>query len=310
MANLYQYTKCSLILIFLLLGFGCQENAELPEPLEDSISAVTPIPLEILTPTPDSEQQELIGQAIYDQMCAACHGINGESLECFDQNGSPIACAGRPLNSSNLLCGEESRRMTAMGWHLEKRAYIESIIAAGRTESGMPAYSSEYLDGVGLNDAEIDYITDFVMLYETAELCADFEAALEITLPTTVAGLGAGDAEKGEELHNITFGCSACHGDPAVEFSNAVGSWAGTFKDLDNRREGYTAADYVYESIVLPNAHISPDCPTGPCSGPPSGMPWNYAERMTAQELADVMAYLEIDVMNSNGVEMDFSSED
>jgi hypothetical protein len=59
------------------------------------------------------------------------------------------------------------------------------------------------------------------------------------------------------------------------------------------RIDGYTAADYVYHSILLPSAFIAPDCPNGPCTGPPSAMPANFALRMTSlQEMADVMAYV------------------
>jgi hypothetical protein len=64
--------------------------------------------------------------------------------------------------------------------------------------------------------------------------------------------------------------------------------------DGATRVEGYTATDYLYESILEPNAFITEQCPTGPCLGPPSAMPANFAERMATspQDLADIMAYL------------------
>ena len=107
----------------------------------------------------------------------------------------------------------------------------------------------------------------------------------------------------------MTYGCSACHGQLDVEGSNAVGPWAGSFADLgDVRVEGYTAADYLYESILLPSAYISPDCPTGPCAGPPSAMPANFGTRMTIQDMSDVMAYLlGTSTFESSGAEIEYA---
>ena len=64
--------------------------------------------------------------------------------------------------------------------------------------------------------------------------------------------------------------------------------------DGATRIEGYSAADYVYESILEPNAFIAEQCPTGPCLGPPSAMLANFGERMAAnpQDMADILAYL------------------
>ena len=58
--------------------------------------------------------------------------------------------------------------------------------------------------------------------------------------------------------------------------------------------EGYTADEYVYESILNPSAFIVPECPTGPCAGPPSAMPDNFPLRMSEnpQDLRDIMVYL------------------
>jgi hypothetical protein len=66
--------------------------------------------------------------------------------------------------------------------------------------------------------------------------------------------------------------------------------------EAGGRIPGYTAADYIYESILLPNAHIAPDCLIGrPAADPalePSTMPGNFGERMTEQDMADVIAYI------------------
>jgi mono/diheme cytochrome c family protein len=111
--------------------------------------------------------------------------------------------------------------------------------------------------------------------------------------PTLVSTLPAGDPARGEELYNIAFGCAACHGDPAVEGSNVVGPWHGQIAaEGATRIAGYSSADYLYESILLPSAFIFTECPQGACTGPPSAMPANFGDRMTPQDMANVIAYM------------------
>ncbi|RME59657.1 MAG: hypothetical protein D6790_10385 [Caldilineae bacterium] len=54
--------------------------------------------------------------------------------------------------------------------------------------------------------------------------------------------------------------------------------------------EGYTAEQYIYESIVNPNAFITPKCPTGDCL--PNLMPPNFAELLSEDEINTIVAYL------------------
>jgi cytochrome c peroxidase len=62
-------------------------------------------------------------------------------------------------------------------------------------------------------------------------------------------------------------GCGACHVIPGVP--NAAGQVGPNLSNIGadgaNRRDGYSAADYIHESIVEPVAFTAPDCPTGPC---------------------------------------------
>ena len=137
----------------------------------------------------------------------------------------------------------------------------------------------------------------------------DFTPIAHFDWSNFVTDLPTGDQSKGKELYEVIYGCAACHGDPRIEGSNAVGPWSGNFKNLDDRKVGYAAADYVYESILNPSAFLSPDCPTGPCSGPPSAMPDNFGMRMSYQDIADIMAYLGVDPQESNGVEIIYPQE-
>jgi len=282
----------------VLLFSGCNNNL-----LDSEPSPELPTPV----PTLNSIERLQIGEAIYKSSCVTCHGEEGRAEVCY-QPGTfeEISCHGRSLNNLELLCGEESIRMQAMAWFGPKRGFIESTIAAGRTSNGMPAYSKEYLGGdIGLNPLEIDAVTDYLLSYENEELCTVVAGSNRLK----VSDLPSGDAQYGEVLYHTTYGCSACHGSLEEEDSNAVGSWTGIFHTLgENRLDGYTAADYVYESILLPNADIAPECAHGPCSSP-SGMPDNFGRRMSDQDMADVMAYLGIDTADSNGVEIVFPPE-
>jgi hypothetical protein len=57
------------------------------------------------------------------------------------------------------------------------------------------------------------------------------------------------------------------------------------------RVEGQTAEEYITESILDPNAHIAPDCPTGPCPDP-SVMPATFGEQLSDEQLTNLVLYL------------------
>ncbi len=127
--------------------------------------------------------------------------------------------------------------------------------------------------------------------WESNQLCGG-EEITGPEWPTSVAELPAGDAENGANLYQVTYACASCHGQIDEEGSNAVGPWLGNIAEVGpQRQEGYTAADYIYESILKPNTFIAPDCPNAACTEP-STMPGNFGERMSLQDMADIMAFL------------------
>lgn len=102
-----------------------------------------------------------------------------------------------------------------------------------------------------------------------------------------------GDRERGEQLY-ISYGCTACHGDPKVEGSNKVGPWLGNVSEVGTTRQaGVSSLQYGYTSILEPNSYISPNCPTGLCASP-SAMPFRYYVDMadSPQDMADLLAFL------------------
>ncbi|HHY57786.1 MAG TPA: c-type cytochrome [Chloroflexi bacterium] len=87
----------------------------------------------------------------------------------------------------------------------------------------------------------------------------------------------------GEQL-TVANGCIACHSlqDGVV----MVGpSWYNVGATAATRVAGQSAAAYLYESIVAPNAHVVEGFQ-------PNLMPSTYRDTLTATQLADIIAYL------------------
>ncbi len=237
------------------------------------------------------------GARIYAGNCATCHGVSGKGEECYDTGGNQIGCRGLPLNYAPLLCGDNSdrtARMNAMNWASTKDAFIESVVAAGRAGTAMPVWSAQF--GGPMREDEIKNTVAFILNWESDDLCS--EPVVTFDWPATAQGLvdefPDGDAANGEALF-VSYGCSGCHGVPDGSIPAAVGpDLSNIAVDGATRVDGYSAAMYVYESILDPNAFIAEECPTGPCLGPPSAMLANFGERMAEnpQDMADILAYL------------------
>lgn len=237
------------------------------------------------------------GSEIFTNNCATCHGVDGKAQECFDAVGNQIACQGLPLNYNALLCGDVSQRMTDMGWKGTKHDYILTTVAAGRGPI-MPTWAEQF--GGPLRPDQVQNVTNFVLNYESEALCSEpvvtyewpefveeFLAGPDVTPP--------GDPARGQELFTVTYGCAACHGSLDGSTPAAIGpSLTNIETDGATRIDGMSAEDYVYHSILYPSDFIAPECPTGPCAGPPSVMPANFGARMSEnpQDMADILAYL------------------
>ncbi len=236
------------------------------------------------------------GSEIFANNCTTCHGNDGTAEQCFDATGNQIACQGLPLNYNALLCGDRSQRMVDMDWDGTKANYVLTTIAAGR--GAMPTWHEQF--GGPLRPDQVQNVTNFVLNWESETLCEapivtyewpelveEFLAGPDVT--------GPGDAARGAELYDVTYGCAACHGTSDGSRPAAIGP---SLVDIDTegatRVEGQDALNYVYHSILYPSDFIAPDCPTGPCAGPPSTMPHNFGSRMgeNPQDMADILAYI------------------
>lgn len=91
----------------------------------------------------------------------------------------------------------------------------------------------------------------------------------------------------------ITKGtCVACHMIPGVPnaFGQVGPNLAGIGVDGATRIPGYSAEQYIHESIVNPNAFIAPKCPFGSCV--PGAMLANIDQILSADEIQSIVDYL------------------
>jgi len=86
--------------------------------------------------------------------------------------------------------------------------------------------------------------------------------------------------------------CIGCHVIPGIPA--AVGQVGPDLTNIGvvgaTRIPGYTAEQYIRESLLNPNAFIAPECPAGPCL--PNLMVQKLGDTLTAEEIDTVVAYL------------------
>ena len=234
------------------------------------------------------------GAELFAGNCSTCHGVNGLAQECPGED----SCVGLPLNDPGLVCGDVSARMKAMGWVGTKKAFIQTTISSGRVGYIMSAWLDEF--GGSLRPDQVRNLTDYVLNFESEELCAIpvYEYEWETTYGEFSESFPDGDVDAGRDAY-LTYGCNACHGLPEDDaVKAAVGpELAPVGIDGATQIDGYSAEEYIYESILDPSVFISPDCPNAACSGPPSAMTSNFALRMGGseelpQDMQDLIVYL------------------
>ncbi len=236
------------------------------------------------------------GAAIFANNCAACHGVQGKAeVDCINPVTGDDSCVGLPLQSFFLLCGQPSKRLLDLGWEGTTQQYLVRTISAGRTGTLMPAWLSEF--GGPMRPDQINNAANYVLNWGNEDFCdeppSEFSWADTAVEFQELPEIEEGNPELGAVAYQ-SYGCAACHGQPEEPGSANIGPWLGEIKNEGaNRIEGYLAQDYIYESILDPNAFIAPDCPNGPCNEP-SLMPGDFSFRMSnnPQDMADILAYL------------------
>jgi mono/diheme cytochrome c family protein len=229
------------------------------------------------------------GAALYENNCRSCHGPQGKGIE-------GVAPA---VNAADLYSGQ---RLIELGFSGTVEDYVAGVIAAGRPVPSaganypqrMPTWGQEY--GGPLRTDEIESLVGFIMNWEDRSL-AEGEptplAAGEMVGTDIDVTLPPGDAQSGQSLAAGGLGCAGCHElAPVGPAWGAEGDDPGLAIRADTRiaQDDYTgaastAAEYLIESVVQTNTFL--------VAGYDANiMPGNYGERLSAQELADLLAYM------------------
>ncbi len=111
------------------------------------------------------------------------------------------------------------------------------------------------------------------------EKAAAVAAAQEVDLEAEAAQL-VGDVAAGRALYTA-LGCVACH---SLDGTPGVGpSYLGLGERAGSMIEGYSAEEYIRESILRPCDYV--------VEGFNCVMPQNYADQLSSQDLADLVAF-------------------
>ncbi len=98
-----------------------------------------------------------------------------------------------------------------------------------------------------------------------------------------VAALATADTARAEQVA-LAYGCVGCHSlDPNQMMSGPT--WYHMGDTAAGRVPGESPAFYIHHSIVAPNDYLVPGYQGGI-------MPADFGQRMSTQELADIVAYL------------------
>ena len=247
-----------------------------------------PASLERITEARAGRQIEA-GAVLFNENCVECHGVDGKAQQCIDYSGEEKGCSGLPLNHYAFLCNDPSERMAQLGWTGSKSDLIFQTISAGRPGTLMPTWSNQF--GGPMEEYQLEQVTAYMLNWsEDPALCGDDAEIITVDWPDSVEDLPEGDEASGEELYQAS-GCFACHGQIDDPNSAAVGPHqANIANDAATRVPGMSAEQYIYESILDPNAFIAPDCPNGPCNDP-SQMRLDYAGVLDEKGMADLVEF-------------------
>ncbi|MFQ5407669.1 MAG: c-type cytochrome [Anaerolineales bacterium] len=236
------------------------------------------------------------GAALFQSNCTPCHGIQGQGIP-------GVAPA---LNTPALFDGT---RLQQVGWSGTLEDFLQLTIAGGRPLAStgttypqrMPTWSQDY--GGPLRPDQVNNLVDFVMNWDTAaEGAAVAEEPGTAAPPAESVGtnltdppLPDGDVANGQALTE-SLGCIGCHvtatvGPAWMADSHPSGAGIGAraaeiISIAEYAGEATNAAEYLRESIVSPSAYIVEGFPDGV-------MPAIYADSLSIQDAADIVAYLE-----------------
>ncbi len=223
------------------------------------------------------------GAALYVQACAECHGLDGRGG------------IGAPLNDPHLFDLGPEGRLAELGWLGSLEDFLVATVSGGRAVStrpelypgkgqgfAMPAWAVEF--GGPLRQDEIRDLAVFMMNWE-AEANQEVRVERDFLIPPSEDPVFAG------RLVYNQFGCGACHAIEGISVGVVGPDLTNIATVAATRIDGYSAEEYIRESILMPGAFISPECPNGPCAEP-SVMPATFADQMSADQLDRLLVFL------------------
>jgi mono/diheme cytochrome c family protein len=210
---------------------------------------------------------------------------------------------------------DQPSRLARLGWGATLNSFIYTTLVHGRPNSvsywpqSMPAWSQTA--GGSLRGDQLEDLTNFILNWDKGDdwTVEDLNAVRQFPIyavdpsqvvvsnepriGTDVAAIEAelanftGDPVNGQALYNgAAYGCIGCHANAAVApLTEETWQSAQTVRLEDPANAGLTPEQYLITSIVNPNAYVVPPYPAGV-------MPQNFGERMTHQNLADILAYI------------------
>lgn len=207
-------------------------------------------------------------------------------------------------------------RLANLGWAGSLHNFIYTTLVHGRPVSASywPQSMQAWAQTAGgpLRNDQLEDLTQFIMNWDKGDNWApeDLNAVRQWPVqpvdPATVVMTGGdpvvgtdieaimteivnytGDPQAGQTLYNGALACAGCHLNAAVA-PTTEGTWtrATTVRMEDPALAGFTPEEFLIHSIVLPNEYVAPGYPAGV-------MPPNFGDRLTYQDLADLIAYLQ-----------------
>ena len=129
------------------------------------------------------------------------------------------------------------------------------------------------------------FLLEFIGTWNPPDVAVETTLTADTYMTEVSALLENADASRGEAVIN-KYECHACHIGGAGQIAPA---FIGLGELAAARRPPLTAAAYLYESIINPGVYL---VEKEPSQTYPNSMPANYHERLTDQEMGDVIAYL------------------
>ncbi len=212
---------------------------------------------------------------------------------------------------------ENPSRLRNLGWSSSLHAFVTTTLISGRPVSAsywpQPMAAWSQTAGGPLRMDQIDDLVNYVLNWDKGSQWSveDANAVNQFPIvpvdPSTVVMTGGdpvvgtgsdiatltenlatvtGDPQSGQTLYNGALACSGCHLNAAVA-PPTEGTWTrvNEVRLLDPANAGLTGEQFLANSIIHPGAYVSPGYPDGV-------MPQNFGDRLTYQNLADLIAYL------------------